>query len=208
MEGAADKGPVQSVFFKPQEVVVTDNWAPTVPMVSTPQRPPAPAPAPAREDGGAAPASLPATGSWHTLQGVSSWARSSQAQEPQPAQRTGRSPSPDGSATARHARPPRPPVFLLTVDLHAGAYSAGSGHPAFWGGGYVGTTKMGVAGARPPPPPAEMAAGWGEAAEVEALYHTKVAETLHHVEVAKRLRVRALLAPRPLPARAALNADD
>ena len=42
MEGAADKGPVQSVFFKPQEVVVTDNWAPTVPMVSTPQRPPAP----------------------------------------------------------------------------------------------------------------------------------------------------------------------
>ena len=54
----------------------------------------------------------------------------------------------------------------------------------------------------------EMAAGWGEAAEVEALYHTKVAETLHHVEVAKRLRVRALLAPRPLPARAALDADD
>ena len=103
MEGAADKGPVQSVFFKPQEVVVTDNWAPTVPMVSTPQRPPAPAPAPAREDAGAAPASLPATGSWHTLQGVSSWARSAQAQEPQPAQRTGRSPSPDGSAPAHHA---------------------------------------------------------------------------------------------------------
>ena len=41
-----------------------------------------------------------------------------------------------------------------------------------------------------PPPPADIASSWGEAAELEALYHTKVAETLHHVEVAKRLRGR------------------
>jgi hypothetical protein len=139
MEGAA---PAQSVFFKPQEVVVTDTWPPpSIPMVATPTRPQQQQPSqpPPQQP------TRPAADSWHTLQGVSSsWARS-QGQQPAGMQ-----------------------------------YRSG-------GGG------MGMRDPRtvqPPPPPAEIASSWGEAAELEALYHTKVAETLHHVEVAKRLRGR------------------
>ena len=130
MEGAA---PAQSVFFKPQEVVVTDTWPPpSIPMVATPTRPQQQQPSqhPPQQP------TRPAADSWHTLQGVSSsWARS-QGQQPAGMQ-----------------------------------YRSGGG----------GTGMRDPRTVQPPPPPAEIASSWGEAAELEALYHTKVAETLHHV---------------------------
>jgi hypothetical protein len=145
MEG--HQGPAQSVFFKPQEVVVTDTWPPpSIPMVATPTRPAASQHQHQHQHQHQrhpqqSPQADPAEVSWHTLHGVSSsWGRNY-----------------GGRSAGVHQ------------------YAAGRGFDV---------------DPQPPPPPAEIASGWGEAAELEALYHTRVAETLHHVEVAKRLRGR------------------
>ena len=178
----AKQEPGQKIFFKPQEVVTDPppNFAPPapaqrVPIVATPDR--ATSESMRRGDPMSA---------WHTLHGI----------------RAAPPPASSAWAQAQHEAYGANPYGTMQ-----GSWMHGGGGGAVPMSPQADASRMFGMGGPPPylqryapgnpvhaPHADTPSAQWGDSAAVDALYHTKVAETLHHVELAKRHRARMVAA--------------